>query len=159
MSVQFKPEEVGPVIGYSVTLWCAEKVSDFEPDKEKLDAFLLEHNEKCAECQMYNGGFAVEKYEWRDVSMSNTNAMDILKVLGFNVLPEGGISGSEDAEAFLLRAAKAIESDLDKAVRPTVASERVISFGTDAGYLKRKLSDLAGIAAWANLHNTKVTWG
>lgn len=159
MSVQFKPEVVGPVISYSVSLWCAEKVADFDGNLKKVEAFLIKHNSKCAQCKAHDGGFYLPRYEWREVSVSNTNAMDILRVLGYESSTQDGIYGAEDAEAFLLKTAKAIESDLDKATRATVVSERVVSFGTDAGYLKRKLSDLAGIAAWANLHNTKVVWG
>ena len=159
MSVSFTPEKSGPVLGYSVSLWCADKVSDFGPDKALVENFLSKHNSICQECQEYNGGFSTEIFEWAPVSLSNGNAVDILTVLGFEVYPDKGIFGAEEAGYFLKRTISALEGDLDRAAKATVVGGRVLSFGSDKEYLKRRIGALAGIATWARLNNTKVVWG
>lgn len=124
------------------------------------------HMAECEECRHYGcyTSTRVVGLEVPEVNMSNTNAMDLLRVLDLPATFEDGLCGGATAEDFMGRVlvALAVEPE-DTGVRSLeTRGERgatMIDCGRPAGYVQDRLAGLRDVAAFAVEHGLEVTWG
>lgn len=170
MSITFEVE-MGPVTGFELRCWCG--IVGFETtDWREMDKFHqnLRDNpvnfEGCTseDCLVYGPARNVltEGPETPSVNMSQTNAQEILEVLGVNMV-EAGYAGSfsvEDLEGRLLMAAAlAPVSEM----RPAFAHKGEtgptnIYCAREEGYVQNKLARISEVVAAAKQLNRRIVW-
>lgn len=170
MSITFEVE-MGPVTGFELRCWCG--IVGFETtDWREMDKFQLNLRENpvqfegCTsdDCLIYGPArrTLTADPETPYVNMSQTNAQEILEVLGINMEDEGyaGSFSVEDLEGRLLLAGGlAPVSEF----RPTFTHKgetgpTMIHCAREEGYVQNKLARIADVVAAAKELNRKVVW-
>jgi|LauGreDrversion2_3_1035106.scaffolds.fasta_scaffold01742_3 hypothetical protein len=98
------------------------------------------------------------------VNMSNTNAVRVLELLGFDSedgVPYTGTCSTDDFEGRVTLARALTPSDSGIPVMTTVHENgpTVVDFGRRPGYLQDRLNQLSDLAALARTHNSPISWG
>lgn len=170
MSITFYVE-MGPVTGFELRCWCG--IVGFETaDWREMDKFQMNLRENpvqfegCTseDCLIYGPARNVltADPETPSVNMSQTNAQEILEVLGID-MEEAGYAGAfsvEDLEGRILMAdALAPVSEL----RPTFTHKgetgpTMVYCAREEGYVQNKLARIADVVAAAKELNRMVVW-
>ncbi|MFM7088273.1 MAG: hypothetical protein ACKOW9_01940 [Candidatus Paceibacterota bacterium] len=154
MSVTFEPADTGRLQYNKVGFWCDKEEEMLEPGESHLKELLRLH--ECQECQAYGGPLVIPVYEAPYLNMANTNAYEIIQLLGYQPVE---FVGSTSADDLLGRVLTALAIEPEDEGRPTLREGNFIFCGTEPGYKQRQLTKLRDIAEWAKLRNTPINWG
>lgn len=178
MSVTFHPSQ-SPVIGYRFECHCGVVAAKFETVEGaygflniyEADPYQLDGctDDLCPSypqiANMYDGA------HHEGLNLNNQNAADILRVLGLVepgqdadiINPEVRWCGELPAADFLGRimVAQAISPESAEKIGYEKPGPGAIMFesGREAGYIQKKLAELAEVADWAAKHERTVCWG
>ena len=97
----------------------------------------------------------------RSVNVSNTNARDILEVLGYE---QDELCGSATSDDFMGRILIALAVAPESAERVTEVSHSnyggtIVSCGREAGYVQKRLNDLLTVVTDAVDSGMDIHWG
>jgi hypothetical protein len=118
----------------------------------------IQSDKACTECFMLTVEPAVAEPE---VNMSNTNASEVLDLLGigegekFSDRCVGSMSATELSERILIAEAFAPE---DSGLT-TMQIENIVYCGRPSDYIAKKLEGLREVAEWADKFDRQVVWG
>ncbi|MFL0579549.1 hypothetical protein [Dietzia sp. 179-F 9C3 NHS] len=178
MSVTFFPE-TAPIVGYRLAdyfggrddrvfatygeavdaLVAARKAGTILPGCTDPEAALC-----CSDVYRIDIVTADGDDEGPEVNVANTNARELLALLGY---AEDGVVhdlyGSEDADAFLGRVLTAVAlSPVDEGVPATVNASAggvtIIDCGRAPGYVQARLAALEELARWCRDRQRRVCW-
>lgn len=171
MSVTFAVESNTEISSYILSCGCANASSvTFNSDNE-VEEFLGKwrdepfHFDGCEDelCLFYIPSITyIDGTEnMRSVNVSNTNARDILEVLGYE---QDELCGSATSDDFMGRILIALAIAPESAERVTEVSRSnygstIINCGRDAGYIQDRLTDLLDVVSDASNAGMGIYWG
>jgi hypothetical protein len=167
MSVTFSIDSVGTG-KYEFICYTDGDRNTYGPfdSREIANEKSLAHVEECRECSIYRP-FVNEIQDVNfDMNVSNSNAGMLLRVLGMEV----DWCGSMDADNFLGHVLVSLGMPLDDSgIRPSEyqamgengqpVGPRIIDCGVSEGYITKRLTTLAEMAAEAKRIGRQITWG
>lgn len=152
MSITFSTQPEAPKTDYTVKFWCDKEEFISKSSEEALN---VKSSHQCNECSAYGGPITDYLKVVNDIQMSNTNAMDLLSLLGIN----DSYCGEESSEQFLGRVILAKELIPAELSKPTEKFGNTIFVGREPGYFHNKLENLSILANWAYKNNATINWG
>lgn len=172
MSITFNVNRPRTQIGHAVGCYAYGSEANWRgPVAENVEEAVLDHdlshigNDECDTPDANIHCYPVYDTDGdMNVHMSNTNAIRVLELLGYNSENSDMYTGSCDAEDFAGRVMLALALTPEDAGVPattTVLSNgpTVIDGGRSAGYLQHRLEQLSELAALARTHNAPISWG
>jgi hypothetical protein len=154
MSITFSSDPLPPVVSTWLLCWEDTKLRIASTEVEsKSDA--LAHAALCSECNSYGGPVIEHDRVVNEVNMSNTNAFELLDVLGLSSESFGSLQASD----FLGRILLAVAVAPTDPGRPTITEGSVTYCGRNPGYVQKRLAQMRDLAQWCATNNARVTWG
>ena len=159
MSVTFSPRQSGREITHVMKFWCDTPQRVVTADPLTTKAALTAHDFTCVECISYSGSFYEPTFVVDSINLSNSNAVDLLDVLGLSTSFEDGLFGQIQADDLLGRVLIALSIAPQDLGYESAKVGNVIYSGRSENYIQTRLIQLEAIATFAKSTGCDVIWG